>query len=144
MGTSSGPSAVRSGARRRGSSRPSTSWRATPTACPPPPSTSGPGHGVPAHPGSPKPPPHAPNRRGGAGGLLRGGGGGGGGGVGGRGDPPRVAQEGQAALADAGRLELVGQHRGERDGQGSRAGLQQVEQGQVGRRDRLPQPLLAE
>jgi hypothetical protein len=55
-----------------------------------------------------------------------------------------VAQEAQAALERAGRLELVGEHRGDGERDAPGRGVEHVEQRQVAGRDRLPQPLLAE
>ncbi len=54
-----------------------------------------------------------------------------------------VRDEGPEALADAGRLELVAEDRGQRERQRG-APVEQVEQRQVAAGDRLPQPLLAE
>ena len=55
-----------------------------------------------------------------------------------------VADEGQAALDRTGSGELVAQHRRQRDGDRRPGLLEHVKQRQVARRDRLPQPLLAE
>ena len=56
-----------------------------------------------------------------------------------------LAQEGQAALHRPGVLELVAQHRGQRQGQRRRVvPIEHVEQRQVTRGDRLPQQFLAE
>ena len=57
---------------------------------------------------------------------------------------PDVAQEGEAAVERARRRELVAQHRRERERDAAGVVVEHVEQRQVARRDRLPQPLLAE
>jgi hypothetical protein len=56
---------------------------------------------------------------------------------------PDLVDERFEALPDPGRLQLVAQHRRQRQRQ-RRACVEQVEQGQVAAGDRLPQPLLAE
>ena len=55
-----------------------------------------------------------------------------------------VAQELEAALHRARRLELVGEHRRDAQRDLARVAVEHVQQRQVGGRDRLPQPLLAE
>ena len=57
---------------------------------------------------------------------------------------PDLAQEGEEALGHAAGLELVAQHRGQRERDPPGVGVEHVEQRQVGGRHRLPQPLLAE
>ena len=54
-----------------------------------------------------------------------------------------LSDERRKTLPDAGCLELVAQHRRERQRQ-RRAGVEQVQERQVGARDRLPEPLLTE
>ena len=57
---------------------------------------------------------------------------------------PDLAQEGEAALERARRLELVAQHRRQRQRDAPGMVVEHVEQRQVAGGDRLPQPLLAE